>query len=322
MRPRRLQIFPLLALLAGCSDDGGPGTTSDGTTAVTPTTGGCNTDDECPGFMCQRGVCDAGMCAMVPLAAGVEVDDRPGNCQHLVCDGQGQGTPLPADDDLPFDTSRDCKREVCQAGAPVFEVDDLDLPNDGNDCTTDTCKDGTPNFAPLPINSFCGPGGNSFCHDDGNCEPCKQITEACVDDSNSEPNESQVAARDLGGIDDDDASGGTFCGVLQGDDDVDWFKFTGNDVLFNYVDPTRQILTDGAARLCVYAQCKGGGTSVGCDGGTSKATAPLGQAGCCGEGTVAPSLDCDGLDDSATIWISVENVAALACVGYQLDYHF
>lgn len=322
----RYRALGAALLLAACVDNMGPDTATDGTTAATtemvPTTGGCNTDEECSTGGCFRGVCEAGMCGVAPLAAGVVADDYPGNCQRLTCDGKGDGTPVPADDDVPFDTSRDCKREVCQNGAPAFEVDDLDLPNDGNDCTTDTCQAGTPSYAPLPVNSFCGPGGAMFCHDDGACEPCKQITDACEDASNSEPNETQSAARDLGKIDDADDSGRTFCGVLQGEKDIDWFKFTGDDVLFNYVDPTRELLTDQAARLCVYVQCKDGGTGVSCDAGDTPDTAPLGQAGCCGTGIVAPNINCDGLDDSATVWISVENSGALACVGYQLDYHF
>ena len=69
-------------------------------------------------------------------------------------------------------------------------------------------------------------------------------------------------------------------------------------------------------------ECKDGGTTLKCDAGDTADTAPLGQAGCCGTSTVAPNLDCDGTDDSATVWVSVRNSAALECVGYQLNYHF
>ena len=315
------------ALLVACVDNTGPGTATEGTTAAgtgtVPTTGdGCSVDADCPSVYCQRGVCDQAMCGSEPFPAGTEVDDYPGNCQHLVCDGKGGGSPLAADDDTPFDGKRDCKREVCEAGVPVFVADDLDLPNDDNDCSIDTCKEGTPNFEPRPVNSFCGPQGADFCHEDAACETCKQVTAACEDDSNTEPNETQVSARDLGTIDDADASGSEFCGVLKGAADIDWFKFSGKDVFLNYVDPTREVLSDGAVKLCVYLQCKDGGTSVNCDAGDSPAVAPLGQSGCCGTGTVAPNLNCAGTDDSATVWVSIANSAALACVGYQLNYHY
>ena len=95
------------------------------------------------------------------------------------------------------------------------------------------------------------------------------------------------------------------------------------DALGNYVDPFRSLVTQNGegARLCVYIQCSNQPTNLDCKGATPS-TAPLGQPGCCDGGTIAPSLDCSGLNDSAKIWIRLDNPQKLACVPYQLDYHF
>jgi hypothetical protein len=313
------------ALLAACVDNTGPGTDTEATGASSgqaPTEPGCMVDADCPGQSCRPGVCEAGVCGLADAPADSEDDDDPGNCQRVICDGKGGSTPFPDDSDAPFDTPRDCKQQVCEGGAVVFVTNDLDLPDDFNDCTEDACVLGVPEFAPRPVNSSCGPDAAGFCHEDGECEPCEQVTDACKDGSGTEPNDGQSTAHALGEVDDDDASAGFVCGVLQGKDDVDWFKFVGRDALFNYVDPTRELLGDPTATICVYLQCLDGGTSVDCDAGDTPDTSPLGHPGCCGAGMVSPGLDCDGLDDSANVWVKVVNSAALECVGYQLTYHF
>jgi len=144
----------------------------------------------------------------------------------------------------------------------------------------------------------------------------------CEDESGSEANETQLTANGLGEISDADASGSFVCAVLDGADDVDWYTYKGDDAFLNFVDPTREVISKQNHRICVYLTCDNGQPQVGCGGDETKDTAPMGQTGCCGVGNVSPSLNCQGTDDSATIWIKIENVDGLACVPYELKYHF
>lgn len=341
-------------LIGGCVEWGGPGSassagdststenptgavTEEGTSltmATAPTTGEgsgtttgeavCSGDGECVQLAgeCRTGVCEAGVCVPMNLPADTPIADAPGNCRRAVCDGKGQIKEMPDDSDLAVDDPGNCKMTVCSAGQPGFVADDLDLPDDGVECTLDECEQGTPTFTARPTNSFCGPMGAKFCHDDTSCRDCKQVSEACEDESGTEVNETQATAHKLGTISDADSAGGFVCAVLDGAADVDWYTFKGDDVLLNYVDPTREVLSDLNHRICVYLVCDNGQPSIGCDGGETMDVAPMGQPGCCGIGEVSPSLDCQGTDDSATIWVKVENVDGLACVPYELRYHF
>jgi hypothetical protein len=334
-----------------------PDDTSGGMTAATtdtPTTESppveCEQASDCPPSAnpCEVPACsELGMCEVTPAPADTPQPDDPGNCVKAVCDGMG-GVHSIADDDPPADTpddcvaptcedgiikeipaddpppddAGDCKQPTCAAGEVMFEADDLDLPDDTVECTQDTCMAGVPTFVPKPANTFCGPDGTDFCHDDTDCKPCKQVSDACEDETNTEANETQATAHDFGTISDADSAGDTICPVLKGADDVDWYMYTGDDVFPNVVDPTRVVTTDLNARLCVYYECINGNTSVGCNADEVEDVAPGGQDGCCGMGNVAPSLNCTGLDDAADVWFKVENVDMLACVPYQLDYHF
>lgn len=334
--------------------DDEPIDTSEGMTAATTDTPppACAHDDECPSDPnnpCARAACgDDGACGFAPLAAETPLPDDPGNCLRSECDGDGAARVVPFDDppndtpddclvptckdgavkqipadDPPSDTPGDCKATTCDAGEVTFVEDDFDLPDDAVECTQDTCNDGVPAFVPKPANSFCGPNGASFCHDDTSCRFCKQVSEACEDETNTEVNDTQQTAHDFGTISDADSAGDSICPVLKGADDVDWYHYKGDDKFPNIVDPTRVVTSDLNARLCVYFACEGGAnTFVGCNADEVADVAPGGQKGCCGVGNVSPTLDCPGTDDAADVWIKVENVDMLACVPYQFDYHF
>lgn len=308
-------------------------TTSGGTASSVPTTQpedpttgapACTDDAQCGQGVgaCQTGVCEAGVCTIVDLPADTLIPDEAGNCQKMACDGQGTLKQVADDDDKPADDPGNCKVAVCTGGAPEFVADDTDLPDDGIECTTDTCDQGTPKFIAKPVNSFCGEMGAKFCHEDTSCQDCKQVSEACEDDSMTEANETQAGAHSLGTITDADSSGGFVCAVLDGGDDVDWYTYNGNDVFLNFVDPTREVISDLNHRICVYITCDNGDPSIQCGGDETDDVAPLGQPGCCGMGNVSPSLNCAGTDDSATVWVKVENPDKLACVPYELKYHF
>lgn len=313
-----------LALPACIHDDPvDPSTTSSGTGDGDPTAGECGDPGDCddPILTCQRRTCTQGACGVEDLPMGSEWPSTFGDCRRDLCDGKG-GLMTVVGDDPPQQVPGDCQRYVCDQGDIVTSVDESDREDDGNDCTVDTCDGATPVHTPLPMNAACGAGDASFCHSDVVCRPCKEVTAAC-EDYGPEPHDNQETAQNLGKISDADSAGGTACGTLRGANDIDWYTFSGDDAFGNYVDPFRSLVTQSGegARLCVYVQCANEPTSLDCKGSTAS-VAPLGQKGCCDADVVAPSLNCDGLDDSAKVWIRVDNPAMLACIPYQLDYHF
>lgn len=294
------------------------------TTTTGPTTGipaECQGPAECQAPPCQAPTCEAGVCGTMNLAEGTPVDDLAGDCRATVCDGGGGTKEIPTDDP-PGQVAGDCKLAGCLQGQVEFVPADDDLPNDDNDCTVDSCSAGQPVFTAKPMHSLCGPMGANFCHSDASCQACKEVTDAC-EDHGPEPHETQPSSYSLGEITDADAQGSYACGTVVGPDDVDWYTFTGVDAFLNMVDPSRTLVAESdAARLCVYLQCDNGATTVSCGANDTADTAPGGQKGCCGHGTVSPGLNCAGLDDSAKVWIRVDNPDGLACVPYRLDYHF
>ena len=323
-----LGLFATLTVGACIHDDPVDPSTTTSTTggsegAPTTTAGECSDPSECSGplAVCQQYTCIQGACGVADLPQGSEWPSAFGDCRIDLCDGKG-GLMTVLGDDPPAQVYGDCQRYVCDNGDAVTITDESDIDNDGNDCTVDACDGALATHTPLPVHTACGPDGASFCHTDATCAPCKEVTAAC-EDYGPEPHDNQETALDLGQISDADLDGGTACGTLRGMNDIDWYTFNGKDALGNYVDPFRSLVTQSGegARLCVYIQCSNQPTKLDCKGATPS-TAPLGQPGCCDGGTVAPSLDCSGLNDSAKIWIRVDNPQKLACVPYQLDYHF
>jgi hypothetical protein len=143
----------------------------------------------------------------------------------------------------------------------------------------------------------------------------------CVNDSN-EPNNTEAAAVALGSIDDCDGSGLSFSGVLA-DNDVDWYSYEAADVFGCSVDPTRNLSADGQARLCKYFECYVGPAAVTCPAGTQEDTSPQGKPGCCGQGTVAPTLDCtDVISDDATVYLRIDKPSGFSCVNYSATFHY
>lgn len=320
-------------LTAGCflfDDPTDPTTTGTSTTGdtMTPTSGfgtagECNVPDDCPWpGQCQGPVCVEGACGAEYLPEGTPWFGGPsGDCYVDLCDGAG-GVYAAVGDDPPPQVPGDCHRYVCEEGNTLTKIDDSDLPADGNDCTQDSCAMGVPANTLLPQHSPCGELGASFCHADGVCRRCKEVTAMC-EDYGGEPHENQETSLNLGKISDDDGDGSYACGTLRGANDVDWFTFEGDDKLGNLVDPFRSLVTQNGdgARVCVYFQCLKDSTTVDCKSETPS-TSPLGHKGCCSSTSVAPKLNCGGLDDAAKVWIRLDNPQKLACVPYELDYHF
>lgn len=105
-------------------------------------------DADCPApeNECLVRTCEAGKCGTAPAAQGTPVStDVPGDCQVTYCDGEG---------------------------APTTQNDDMDMPNDGLECTTDACDNGTPTHTPVAEGTGCGAGGTLFCDAAGACVGC------------------------------------------------------------------------------------------------------------------------------------------------------
>ncbi len=157
-----------------------------------------NTDVPNDGNDCTIDSCSNGTPAHVPAPANTEVPQQvPGDCRNLVCDGIGGETslvdntdipaggndctidsctngvparvPAPANTEVQHQFPGDCRNLVCDAtGGETSLVDNTDVPNDGNDCTIDSCTNGVPSHVLAPAGTVCG-GGASTCDGSGNC---------------------------------------------------------------------------------------------------------------------------------------------------------
>ncbi|WAS93187.1 hypothetical protein [Nannocystis punicea] len=145
-------------------------------------------------------------------------------------------------------------------------------------------------------------------------------------DTGTEPNESEGESVDLG----DQhckAQPKSFEGVLDGDADVDWFRFFG-DFSGNQCndDPIAKIVVtaDGPLEVCMYADCDiSGETDFDCPNGTSMADSPDGRDGCCGTGSMQYEVNCvSGPDESAAIYVRLQKAPVDACLEYKVDYSY
>ncbi len=107
----------------------------------------CLAATDCPGqdTQCQKRACNSGVCGVTNTAQGTAVTmQTAGDCQKVVCDGNG---------------------------ATTSQADDTDLPNDNNACTNDVCTAGVPSHSDLSDGTSCG--GVLTCLS-GTCSGCSQ----------------------------------------------------------------------------------------------------------------------------------------------------
>ena len=134
------------------------------------------------GAACQvgsgAGSCSDGACVVpcTPEDAHYQCDDLnectedgclgeggQGICEHSVYSGPTPGFPQ---------VEGDCHEQRCIEGVDTDAIDDLDVFDDGNACTADTCKLGTPLNEPVAAGAECADGGGQVCDGLGECVQC------------------------------------------------------------------------------------------------------------------------------------------------------
>jgi hypothetical protein len=265
---------------------------SGGTGGGTP----CGSPNDCPGAdtECGQRTCESGTCGVSNKAAGTPLaQQKQGDCQTAVCDGNG---------------------------ATTTADDDTDLPDDANPCTTDTCSQGQPGHAPVAAGPTPGgvscANGFSLCDGSGACVECLAqgdcgpgdlcVANACVAATcNDQQKDGQETATDCGGPKCSPCADGLGCKVASdctsgvcGQDGL-CAKATCNDGVQN---------GDETAKDCGGATCPKCGPLLGCSvdgdcvgGSCVKAVcAPTCSDGVkngnetakdCGGGTCAPCAD-------------------------------
>jgi hypothetical protein len=119
---------------------------------------GCNVPEDCSGVddECQQRTCVASVCGVSFVAQGTPVASQvAGDCKLNQCDG---------------------------AGAIESANDDTDVSDDLNDCTTDTCSNGTPQHTAKTAGTACGTGGALVCNASGVCVGCNQPADCAGQD--------------------------------------------------------------------------------------------------------------------------------------------
>ncbi|MCY1059609.1 hypothetical protein [Nannocystis sp. SCPEA4] len=126
------------------------------------------------------------------------------------------------------------------------------------------------------------------------------------------------------------ASANVVPGVLHGDTDVDWFRysgvFSGNDCDADDPAPMAAITVtaDEPLEVCMFADCDiEGATLFDCPDNTVEANSPGGRKGCCGVGSMAYVVDCQaGADESAAVFVRLQMSTAGVCNAYSFTYSY
>jgi len=190
-----------------------------------------------PGTLCNEGqgsgTCQNGSCVIVcdpDDASWVEICDDQNDCTIDSCDAVSKSCMRQELDNQESTTPDDpgnCRINLCVDGEEFEnEVDNTDLPDDGEFCTDDQCDNGDPLFDPLVTDTVCSTG---FCDGGGECVQCNQATQCPGQD--------------------------TFCQVRTCNNHACGFSNTPNNTPLPSVDQT--------AGPCKEIQCNGlGGTKV------------------------------------------------------------
>jgi hypothetical protein len=145
------------------------------------------------------------------------------------------------------------------------------------------------------------------------------------EDPGPEPNEEEPDAADLPDQD-CDADPSTLSGVLDGAADVDWHHYLG---IFGFMcgdqdpEPEFQVTASDNVRVCAYFDCLMGQAMTDCGNGSMPEMSPEGRPGCCNDGDLTVALNCSmSPDESADVYVRVDQAPEGACVEYSVDYNY
>ncbi len=124
----------------------------------------CLVDGDCQSAICSNGIC--AQCLKPANCPGVDTDCAFRTCTALTC-GTGY---TPAGTETSAQTFGDCQVNVCDgSGEPGDVPDNSDIPDDGNQCTAESCSGGVPTFDFEPAGTPCAQNGGATCDGNGNC---------------------------------------------------------------------------------------------------------------------------------------------------------
>jgi len=204
---------------------------------------------------------------------------------------------------------------------------------DAGESSSSTGADATSSSSSGGDSSSTGPGcelgtedcacDNGACQDDLVCtgdDLCEPPPNCPQEDS--EPNNTEAEAPDLGEFNDFDPTFETVDGRLPSADDEDWFSFHCDDTVAGQVDLAYEMDTNIPVRVCQFIACDDPeDPTVTCPENSEAATSPDGLPGCCSEQLTLSvnDVDCNsGNDDSGTIYTRVDMPAQDMCVSYDL----
>lgn len=95
-------------------------------------------------------------------------------CMGVAChDGACMEMPIGQGENARTQIEGDCNVRRCNGvGEFTTEKDDYDTPDDGVDCTVDSCLNGEPQYTDANPGDVCDDDGGAMCDDAGNCVEC------------------------------------------------------------------------------------------------------------------------------------------------------
>ncbi len=102
-------------VIVACSDDPQPATPGTTSTPAAEATAPCSTDDECSPGPCRTSTCSGGQCEKNTGRGGAATADQvTGDCNQVVCNGDGTTRTVADDTDVPAPT--ECMTFTCSGG--------------------------------------------------------------------------------------------------------------------------------------------------------------------------------------------------------------
>ena len=126
------------------------------------------------------GTCIGGVCTVKCTSNAMCTDTNP--CTEESCDIENQVCLFPGKHGAFVENTKpdDCEQTVCNETDAVNVPDDSEVPNDGNECTSEICANGMVVPTPLPGNA-CGVNGDGVCNANGQCVGCNAASDCGSD---------------------------------------------------------------------------------------------------------------------------------------------